>query len=147
MNRYVSDPIPLPPRSPEGPAFNRAELVFHDVDPAGPSYEARIYVHAEPTDVAEGEQPAGVFTIFGHGGCFGDEGHCDPVAERQDPYDFRPPDGIPLQLKNVDVTAAIGEIEGESIIVTVIPVEAGEEGPVPSDALHFTQLRLLTYAD
>src|SRR5690349_17602205 len=61
--------------------YERADLEFIGVDHAGASYEARVYLNnpnansaTEPTD-ANGY--AGSFYVFGHGGCYGDVGHCD----------------------------------------------------------------------
>ena len=129
--------------------IGRADLVFYDVDPKGPSYQARIYLNAPdadpttPRDVEHGF--AGWFTIFGHGGCFGDdERHCEYSAH-VDPFDLRPPRGIPPQTKTVTVTDALKRLRGSEFTVTVVAVVATAQGPEAIDTLDFRQLRLLTY--
>ena len=61
-------------------AFSRADLVFYGVDHSGPSFEARVYLDDPDATVGHGPRDAALrrrVHIFGHGGCFGDEGHCD----------------------------------------------------------------------
>jgi hypothetical protein len=149
MKRFTSDPLPLPRFDDATAPINRVDLVFYDVDPSGPSYQARIYLdapgadHKTPRDESYGF--AGWFTVFGHGGCFGDdERHCE-VPETVDPFDFRPPRGIPRQTKVVTVTDALRRLGGDSFRVTVVPVIATEDGPVATDTLDFRRLRLLAY--
>ncbi|HEU5003945.1 MAG TPA: hypothetical protein VFW71_14375 [Actinomycetota bacterium] len=85
--------------------FRRADLVFVGVDHSGPSYKMviRMLGHdASGAQVADVE--AGSYTIFGHGGCFGDEGHCDvraPVSS----FDYR----RPHQLSPIAVVVVITE--------------------------------------
>ena len=62
-------------------AFTRADLVFTGVDHSSLSYEVRVFLNN--TDVDD-ETPcipevgyAGSFSVFGHGNCFGDIGHCE----------------------------------------------------------------------
>src|SRR6516165_1255346 len=86
--------------------FRRADLVFLGLEHAGPSVEVRIFFNAPdadastPTTAAAGF--AGFFSIFAHGGCFGDEGHCD-MPERR-PNDLRPPYALTPFTKHVTVT-------------------------------------------
>ena len=149
MERYVSEPIPLPSLDDPAAPIGRADLVFEDINPQGPSYQARVFLdqpdadHSTPRETGSGF--AGWFTIFGHGGCFGDdEGHCEQ-PEQLDPFDLRPPRGIPPQTKTVTVTEALRGLSGESFTVTVVPVIATEGGPQLTDTLEFGRLRLLTY--
>jgi tyrosinase len=69
------------------PEHARADLTFYGLDHSGPSYEVRVFFNhrdAGPdTPLTAQAGFAGRFAVFGHGGCFGDEGHCDlqpPVA-------------------------------------------------------------------
>jgi tyrosinase len=149
MDRYVSGPIPLPPLIDPAAPISRTDLVFYDLDPKGESYQGRVFLnqpdadHTTARDIAKGF--AGWFTIFGHGGCFGDDDrHCEQPAEI-DPFDLRPPRGIPPQTKTVTVTDALRSLSGDSFTVTVVAVVATEDGPRPSDTLEFGRLRLLTY--
>src|SRR3954465_12223931 len=93
MERYVSGPLPVPRFADAAPGIYRADLVLYDVDPLGASYEGRVYLdrpdadHRTPREAESGF--AGSFTVFGHGGCFGDdERHCAELRPA-DPFDRR----------------------------------------------------------
>jgi tyrosinase len=65
----------------EETSFTRADLVFEGVDHAQGSYEVRVFLNnpkADETTARSAETGyAGRFVVFGHGRCFGAEGHCD----------------------------------------------------------------------
>ena len=94
MERFVSDPLSVPPPS-EGYCWSSAELLVYGVDHSGPSYEVRVFVDAPDADAQTPLELdagyAGCFTVFGHGGCYGDDDHCDPNARFSDVYDVRLP--------------------------------------------------------
>ena len=151
MDRYVSEPMEHPRAHGEDAPYARADLVFYDVDPKGASYYGLVFLNAPDADETTPAEPsngfAGWFTVFGHGGCFGDdEDHCAPPPPAPDPYDLTIPVGIPLQTKTVQVTEALQAVEGETFQVTVVAIAPGEKGPERADALQFGRLRLLTYA-
>jgi len=114
MKRFISDPLAVPPPG-EGYAWSSAELIVYGVDHLGPSYEVRVFLEAPDADVTTPLTPetgyAGGFTVFGHGGCFGDDGHCDPADRYVDEYDVRLPHQSLPQTKVVDVTAALHEMQ------------------------------------
>jgi tyrosinase len=145
--RYVSDPIELPQRDAEDDGFSRADLVFYDVDHSGASYEARVFINAPKANVKtprDDPHYAGSFCIFGHGGCFGDVGHCDVPTER-DPFDLRPPHQLIPASKTVVVTEALRRLiapDDETITVTVV---AFVPGATRHNVLQFDRVRLLTY--
>jgi hypothetical protein len=153
MDRFVTrEPLALPPSAASG-AFTRAEVVFYGVEHRGPSFEALVFLNAPDAGVDTPRRPedgyAGSFVIFGHGGCFGDEGHCEPPPGPRDPFDSRPPSGVLPQTKLVDVTDVLARLDGDGLTVTVIPVVRGqldgEAEYVQSDVLFFTELRLLAF--
>ena len=88
---------------------------------------------------------AGAFHIFGHGGCFGDTGHCDVPTGPRDPFDLRPPHQLTPVTKTVIVTQAVRRYAGQSVSVTVLPVVRTPEGPRLEDVLQFDSMRLLTF--
>ena len=147
VDHFVSAPVDLTPAQATG-AFSRADLVFYGVDARGASFTARVFL--DPVGVEPDLSPArthgfaGFFTIFGHGGCFGDEGHCDIPTER-DPFDHDPPHAMTPHTKLVDVTDRLREVAGDAVIVTVLPITRSEGGPELIDALAFTGLTLLSY--
>jgi hypothetical protein len=152
MNRYVSEPIPHPATQGEGTEVGNAELVFYDVDATGDSYQARLFLNAPEADhttPTDDERFAGWFTVFGHGGCFGDdESHCAPPSGPPDPFDIRFPIGIPRQTKKVRITNALKSLGAvEEFIVTVVAVVPGEEAAQSADVLQFDRIRLLTFEE
>jgi hypothetical protein len=146
VERFVTRGIDLPPAGAE---FARADLVFVGVDHSGASYEARVYLDAPAADRDSGRDDAafaGAFHVFGHGGCFGDVGHCDVPAGPADPFDLRPPHQLTPQTKVVIVTDALRRVvaagAGEQLTVTVV---AQTPGDAPDDVLAFERVRLVTY--
>jgi hypothetical protein len=145
-DRYISDPIVLPAGdSPD----TRADLVFYGVDHSGPSFQARIFFDNPDADEATELTPeqgfAGAFHIFGHGGCFGEHGHCDVPTEPRDPFDHRPPHQLTPVTKTVIVTDAVQRHAGQSVRVTVVPVVRSAGGLKRQDALQFDSMRLVTF--
>jgi hypothetical protein len=142
---WTSAPLEIPV---DAGAFARADLVFYDVDHSGSSYEARVYLDHPRADATTGyDHPAyaGAYHVLGHGGCFGDEGHCLVPSTPPDPLDPRGPHQLTPQTKTVIVTEAIKrhlQGGGGAVGVTVVAVTPGDR---PDDVLDFTRLRLLTY--
>jgi hypothetical protein len=86
MQRYVSEPLRLPPS--DAPTFVRADLEFEGVAKTGPSFVLQVFVgnpeagEDTPRDIAHGY--AGPLAVFAHGDCWGDVGHCDVPDGPQD---------------------------------------------------------------
>lgn len=145
VDRFVSVALELPDPAAE---FDRADLVFYDVDHSGASFEARVYLGNPDATAATGRDDpsyAGAFHVFGHGGCFGDEGHCDVPSGPADAFDLRDPHQLRPQVKLVVVTDAVRRLlDGgrTEVEVTVVAETPGEEG---NDVLAFSRIRLLTY--
>jgi hypothetical protein len=143
--RFVSEPLDLPE---SGAEFSRADLTFYEVDHSGSSYEARVFLdNPDANRETSREDPsyAGAFHVFGHGGCFGEPGHCDVPAAPPDPFDRRPPHQLTPHTKVVVVTDALKRVlEGgqDQMTVTVVAETPGERA---DDVLAFARLRLLTY--
>ncbi len=144
VDRFISAAIDLPDDAED---TYRADLVFYDVDHSGASYEARIFINAPDADAdTPRDHPnyAGSFHIFGHGGCYGDIGHCDVPTER-DPFDFRPPHQLVPASKTVVITDAFKRIVGPQDETMTVTVVAFAPGDTPNDVLQFEAIRLLTY--
>lgn len=149
MHTYTSDPFDLPALD-AGERLSRADLVVYGVEHRGPSYEVRAFFdnaeadHLTPLELHAGY--AGCFTVFGHGGCFGEAGHCDPAARTTDAFDLRPPNKATPQTKLIVCTAAVARLTAATTVVRLVCVRPGEgDGPEPSDALEFESMRLLGY--
>lgn len=148
--------LPRPPHdSPED--FSRADLEFRGVDHAGPSYEGCVYLNNPDADPDTGREPdtgyAGSFYVFGHGGCAGEAGHCDPAQAARGPYDLRPPHPLRPQFKTVVVTEALRRLMGagdQALAVTVVAIVAESTPPVfgdTGDPLKLEGVRLITRED
>ena len=155
MQRFVSPPLEVPVLD-EGEAVGRADLVFYGVDHSGPSYEARVFVNRPdadeetPLDAQEGY--VGSFTVFGHAGCYGDEGHCLPEQRFGDEFDQRPPHPLEPWTKTVigndALKRAIQDSSVTEVTVTVVPVAPALEGDEPpDDPMRFDEVRVLAYED
>jgi tyrosinase len=145
---YVSSKIPLDPLAKD---FHRADLVFDGVDHSGATFEARVFLNntgataKTATTVQNGY--AGSFHIFGHGGCFGDVGHCE-VRGLPRPYDPRPAHPLTPARKILIATDAIRRAvaKGKQITVTVVPiVRAGTDEVDYDDVLKFERISVRTY--
>ena len=148
MKRYVSKKLPIPDYDPAD--VSRADVVLVGVDHEGDSFVGHVYL-GNPKATYETERDpeqgyAGSFSVFGHAGCFGDKGHCDPRQRFTDEFDYRPPHPLTPLTKTVIVTEALKRCTGSVVVTIVAADETGEDGR-PSDALEFQELRLLLYAD
>jgi tyrosinase len=149
--------IPVKATSPDislddlGDSFERADIEFEGLDHSGASYEGRVFINNPAADRDTGMTDengyAGSYFIFGHGGCFGDEGHCD-VAPRG-PYDPRPPHALWPIRKIVVATDAIrrAAAAGSKMSITVVPVITPTTDRVPADEIvpKFQLVSVITY--
>lgn len=148
MQPFVSKSIGLT-AADVGAAYRRADLIFDGVDHSGHSYALRVFFNnpgaTENTDLSPQNGYAGSVYVFGHGGCFGDEGHCEVPVGRQ-PFDLRPPHQLTPATMWLEVTDAVRQAaqREERLVITVVPVlpgEAAKDMPLP-----FQRVSLVTYA-
>jgi hypothetical protein len=132
------------------PDFYRADLELHGVGHRGDSYEGRVFFDtpdASPSTPLELEAGyAGSFYVFGHGPCFGDEGHCEVPPGPIHPFDYRTLHHLAPQTMVVTVSEAIRRVIDEDkaeFHVTVVPTNLRDEDV--GDVLHFERLSLVTY--
>jgi hypothetical protein len=133
----------------------RADLTFYGLDHSGSSYRALIFFNnpsadaATPTDATSGYVTR--FAVFGHGGCFGDSGHCEVVGP-VNAFDRNHPHQLQLATRIVTVTDAVQTLVAsgaKSVTVTVVPVVRKSALAKESDAdtvLVIDQVALHTYA-
>jgi glutamine amidotransferase-like uncharacterized protein len=149
MKRFSSKPLDLPA---DREHVARADLVFYGVDHSGPTYEGRVFLdnpratERTPRDIAKGY--AGSFTIFGHGGCFGSEGHCAPQDRYTDEYDRRPPHPLTPQTVSLSITEALAAVTARKVRVTVVAVvrEMKTAAAVDQQVAPCESVRIVTYA-
>jgi len=135
--------------------FSRADVVIQGLDHSQSSYEVRLYLNNAsatadtPRTVEHGY--AGRLTVFGHGGCYGDLGHCEVPAPSSDPTDLRPPHPLTPLDTYVTVTNALRSIlerDGALRTLTLVPVSSpplrAERKPAP-ELLRFDDVSLHTY--
>ena len=146
---YTSRPISVDALSLRD--MTRADVQFHGVRHSGASFEARVFVNKpdadEETDLSVDNGYAGAFRVFGHGGCFGDAGHCEVHGEpgRYDPRVAHPL--APIE-KLVTATEVLREAasEGGEVTVTVVPVITGlTEQCNVENVFRFDRLSIVTY--
>ena len=145
-------PLELPTFE-ERDEITRADLVFYGVDHSGPSYTAHVFLErpnatlTTPRTTEEGY--VGSLTVFGHGGCYGDEGHCLPRSRYTDEFDRRP--GHPLEplTETLIATDALRpllldptRLEASVDLVVEAP---GRRSPASESPLRFELVRLLVY--
>ena len=133
------------------PDFSRADLEFIGIDHSGASYEARVFVNNPKANANTAPTAAngyaGSYNIFGHGGCFGDVGHCD-IQKAQDSFDPRPSHPLEPIRKVVIATDAIKQAIAQSgeISITVVPIIKGwTEKTELKDVMKFDHINLVTY--
>jgi tyrosinase len=131
--------------------FHRADLEFEGVDHSGVSFEALVFLNNKNADARTAKTPAngyaGSFHIFGHGGCFGDVGHCE-VQGLPRHYDPRPAHPLTPARKIVVATDAIRRAlrKGKSMTVTVVPVvTSGTSRCDFENVLKFDRVFVVTY--
>jgi tyrosinase len=149
MQRWTSQAMALPPRT----SWQRADLEFEGVEHDGASFVMHIFLNNPDADAATPrtaeQRYAGYLTVFAHGDCWGDVGHCD-IPEPVSAFDRRPPHPLvpfdatleisePLQA----LSETIGPDGAGEITVTVLAFNEADE---TDGVLRFKELTLLTYA-
>lgn len=148
MEHYRSRPEAVPTIAT---GADSGALIFYGLDRSGPSFEGRVFLNATQVTAATpctaSEGFVGVFTVFGHGGCVGGPGHCDPRVEPDPDFELRLPQGLPPVTKTVELSqGAIERLDTqETFTVTVLAVEPTEAGPAAADRLDFDSWRLTVY--
>lgn len=142
------------PAGPDQPGFARADLTFYGLDHGGASYEVRVFFNhpdAGPdTPLSPDAGFAGKFSVFGHGGCFGEEGHCE-VRAPVSAFDRRAPHPLVPAVRILTVTGAIRNlVQRGAPAVTVTAVPIVRPSPLATaeqsaDVLVIDQVALHTY--
>ena len=127
--RLVSPPLEIP-RRPDGRDYDHADLELHGIDHSGLSFRGRVFLNnpraTEKTRLDASTGYAGSFHIFGHGGCFGDVGHCDVPTEPQDPFDYRLPHPLTPATRSIEITEALKALrdtsDADTVTVTIVAI-------------------------
>jgi hypothetical protein len=154
MAIFVPNPITVTLQAP-AMLFRRADIALHGVDHSKASFEGRLFFNspnATPSTPTDDEHSyAGSFWVFGHGGCAGDEGHCE-VPDARRPFDFRPAHQLTLASYRVIVTDKLRQMitVGQPFRVTIVPYVRPELAePLPeslvTNLLQIQRVDLLIY--
>jgi hypothetical protein len=107
-------------------SFYRADITFYGIDHGGPSFRVHVFFNAlgatSETPRTPDEGYVGSFSVFGHGDCFGDEGHCD-VRDPVTAFDRRPPHQLVPTTRVLVATEAVRQYTAgghRSVHVTAI---------------------------
>ena len=125
------------------------------VDHSGCSYEVRLFLNNAAADSGtpreEASGYAGRFHVFGHGGCFGDIGHCDVPAPATDPTDLRPAHPLTPMSTYVTVTGPLrrlllagSTLETLTLVPLSLPPQRERGRPAP-DLFRYDTVDLRTY--
>jgi tyrosinase len=147
MQRWTSQPLPIPV-DPDAP-FKRLDLEFEGVEHDGSSFVALVYLNNEKASARTGRDEtkgfAAGFTVFGHGVCWGDDGHCEVRRDPVSAFDRRAEHRLTPQNVTLDVTDAVKALGPvEEVRVTVIAMSTGDP-EARKDVLRFEALTLVTY--
>jgi hypothetical protein len=133
--------------------FKRADIELHNVDHSGLSYEGRVFLNNpkadQKTKLTLDKGYVGSYHIFGHGGCYGDLGHCDIPKERRK-YDLRPSHHLKPQYKRIIITDALKKLGKNSnkFIISIVPFVPGKTSQSDSnsrDIIKFDKIGIITY--
>jgi len=148
-NIFSSPPIKLN-WIKEETEFYRADIEFLGIDISGPSYEGRVFLNNpkadENTELSLENGYAGSYYIFGHGGCYGDVGHCDIKPRRT--FDSRTEHDLTPAYKSMIATDAIKKIlkKTKEIVISVVPITA-RSGRMSNakDIVYIDRIRISCY--
>jgi hypothetical protein len=132
--------------------FYRADIQFHGVDHSGATFEGRVFLNnpkaTDQTPKTRANGYAGSFYVLGHGGCFGDEGHCDVPKTRRE-HDLRRPHALTPAEIHLTITDALRDAvkKGPQLHVSVVPVVmASNEKCDLENVFKFSGYDIKTYA-
>jgi hypothetical protein len=128
---------------------SRLDLELQDVRRDGGSFTCWVFLNPDaplPAD-ADRDHPsfAGSFTIFAHGRCWGDEGHCDYQRGPIHPFDRRPPHHlhpINVSMEVTDQLERLGDPDGLEVVIHATRLDAPE---TTEGVLRFARLTALAY--
>lgn len=131
--------------------FSSAHLEIGGIRHTGSSYEGRVYLDNPGATADTGTDRdsgyVGSFNVFGHGGCFGAEGHCDAPHDRRR-FDNRPLAKAIRMKKRVEIgdpLRALAGAGGELTVTIVARVTDGLPDLDPQGVLDVKRLSIVTY--
>lgn len=143
----VCEPVPSAVAVPAAD-FRNADLEIGGIRHTGSSYEGLVYINNPDATPATGKDEeagyAGSFNVFGHGGCFGAEGHCDNREDERRRFDNRPLARSIRTKKRVDISDALrNAAQADAEIQFTIVARTSD--PDPEGVLDVKRLSIVTY--
>lgn len=143
----VCEPVPTEVLVPD-PDFGSADFEIGGIKHTGSSYEGLLYINNPDADADTGKDLdagyAGSFNVFGHGGCFGAEGHCDNTEPERRRFDNRPLARSIRMKKRVNITDPLRSAasSGGEVQFTIV---ARTTDPDPEGVLDVKRLSVVMY--
>ncbi|MFP5363947.1 MAG: tyrosinase family protein [Thermoleophilia bacterium] len=143
----VCEPVASAVAVPD-PGFRNADFEIGGIRHTGSSYEGLVYINNPDADQDTGKDAqtgyAGSFNVFGHGGCFGAEGHCDNREDVRRRFDNRPLARSIRTKKRVDISEPLrmAARSGPEIQFTIV---ARTTDPDPEGVLDVKRLSIVAY--
>jgi tyrosinase len=128
--------------------FTSADFEIGGIKHTGSSYEGLVYINNPDADTDTGADAlagyAGSFHVFGHGGCFGAEGHCDNREPERRRFDSRPLARSIRMKRRVNITDALRNAAqpGGEIQFTIV---ARSDDRDPEGVLDVKRLSVVLY--
>lgn len=127
--------------------YRTADFEVGGIRHTGSSYEGLVYINNPDANAGTGKDVgtgfAGSFNVFGHGGCFGAEGHCDAPDERRR-FDNRPISRAIRMKKRVDIGDPLRAAAASSSEIQ-FTIVARTSDPDPQGVLDVRRLSIVTY--
>lgn len=146
---YHSNPIELDISTCS--EFYRADIEFHGIGHATESYVGHVFLN---NPKANSKTPktlennfVGSYHIFGHGGCFGDVGHCD-ILKKNKKYDFRADHPLTHGFKKLIITDQLKVLgkHSKEFIVTIVPIIKLDKNTMDiKDIVDIEKVSIVTY--
>lgn len=119
---FEADGTPKLPKT-----FERAYLELSGIDTKGATFVGRVFFNNPdanentPTNAENGY--VGSFSVFGHGGCIGQEGHCQARPGTRE-FDYRPKKVTDDGVAQVAITDGLRKVlqEGTDVSFQIVPV-------------------------
>jgi len=128
--------------------FRNADFEIGGIKHTGSSYEGLLYMNNPDADARTGKDAeagyVGSFDVFGHGGCFGAEGHCDNREPQRRRFDTRPLARSIRMKRRVDISEALREA-ARSVPELRFTIVARTSDPDPEGVLDVKRLSIVTY--
>ena len=131
--------------------FDRADLEFHGIGHSTESYIGHVFLNnpVANLDTAKTLENGyvGSYHIFGHGGCFGDLGHCD-IVKKDDKYDFRADHPLTPGFKKIIITEQLKVLgkKNKEFTVTIVPIIKVDDKTMDiKEIVEIENISLVTY--